>query len=60
MDYIKDIHLATIFRGHNTKLSLGDSNPKEQQFEKKLTNTESRAEAFLIDKNYAQQLDELI
>lgn len=60
MDYVTNMNLASIFRGRDAKLSLEDLNPKEQQFEQRLVKTESRAEAFLIDKKYALQLDELI
>lgn len=60
MDYQKNINLASIFRTHEYKLGLRDSNPKEQQLEQRILAGESRAEAFLLDKKYALQLDELI
>ncbi len=54
------MNLATIFRSHEAKLGLEDSNPKEGLLEHKALKVESRANVFLVDKRYALQLDELI
>lgn len=60
MDYRTNMNLATIFRSHEAKLGLEDSNPKEGLLEHKAFKVESRANVFLVDKRYALQLDELI
>ncbi|MBU3591335.1 hypothetical protein ICN11_04800 [Polynucleobacter sp. 78F-HAINBA] len=54
------MNLATIFRSHEAKLGLEDTNPKEGLLEQKAFKVESRANVFLVDKRYALQLDELI
>lgn len=60
MDYRTNINLAAIFRSHEAKLGLDDTNPKEGLLEQKAFKVESRANVFLVDKRYALQLDELI
>jgi len=60
MDYGTNVNLASIFRGQDAKLGLDYTNPKGRSFEQKSTKVESRTDAFLIDKKYALQLDELI
>jgi hypothetical protein len=55
-----NINLASIFRAHDAKLGLDQSNPKEGLFEQKSTKLETRTNAFVIDQKYAWQLDELI
>lgn len=60
MDYRTNMNLATIFRSHEAKLGLEDTNPKEGLLEQKAFKVESRTNVFLVDKRYALQLDELI
>ncbi|WP_161492272.1 hypothetical protein [Polynucleobacter aenigmaticus] len=54
------MNLASIFRAHDAKLEPDHSNLNERLFEPKSIKVESRADAFLVDKKYALQLDELI
>ena len=60
MVYGTNVNLASIFRAHDAKLEPDHSNLNERLFEPKSIKVESRTDAFLVDKKYALQLDELI
>ena len=46
MDYRTNMNLATIFRSHEAKLGLEDSNPQEGLLEHKAFKVDSRANVF--------------
>jgi hypothetical protein len=55
-----DINLSTLFRRQLEARSQGGINIKQELVDQKYEKTDHRASAFLIDRKYVLNLDELI